>query len=129
MEQGWWPFPQLVLHGDSAYPLKEWLIAPKMNNLNEAKVQRFSRGHKSTRRFVENSIGIFKEKFPCLNHLRVRDPVFAANIFKCCVTLFLTRKNRLMIGFQENDSIDEAPQQDEDKNFPNLMPSIAESNS
>jgi hypothetical protein len=60
--------------------------SPKMNNLHEARMQRFNSAHSSTR-LVENSIGILKEKFPCLYHLRIQDPVFAANIFKCCVTL------------------------------------------
>ncbi|KAG5867265.1 hypothetical protein JTB14_029019 [Gonioctena quinquepunctata] len=46
----------------------------------------FNRAHKQTRRIIENAFGVLKEKFPCLNHLRV-DPVFAANIVKCCATL------------------------------------------
>ena len=35
---------------------------------------------------VENALGILKEKFPCLNYLRVQ-PSFASDIFNCCVTL------------------------------------------
>jgi hypothetical protein len=69
VEEGWWPFSHSVLLGDSTYPLKEWLITLKRNYLHEARAQRSTGAHKNTRRFVGNSVGIFKEKFPCLNHL------------------------------------------------------------
>ncbi|KAJ8909428.1 hypothetical protein NQ315_016450 [Exocentrus adspersus] len=86
MENGWRPHPNAVILGDSAYPLKEWLIPPTYEDaLNPAQTA-FNRAHKRTRRIIENAFGILKEKFPCLNHLRV-NPVFAGNIFKCCVTL------------------------------------------
>lgn len=85
-EAGWRPFPGAIILGDSAYPLREWLIPPTFQNVDHHGVRRFNRAHKSTRRLIENAIGILKEKFPCLNRLRV-NPVFAAEIFKCCVTL------------------------------------------
>lgn len=86
MDDGWRPIPNAIILADSGYPLKEWLITPVANVQNDPAVTRFNRAHKSTRRFVECSIGVLKEKFPCLNYLRV-SPVFAANIFKCCATL------------------------------------------
>lgn len=46
----------------------------------------YNRAHKSTRRLVENSFGILKEKFPCLNYLRLQ-PEFACKVFICCTTL------------------------------------------
>jgi hypothetical protein len=82
---------------------------------------RFSIGH--TRRLVENSIGILKEKFPCLNHLCVQDRVFAANIFKFYVTLcsISCRVEPINdIGFDENCVIDEPSQQYEDEELPQL---------
>ncbi|XP_050308057.1 putative nuclease HARBI1 [Anthonomus grandis grandis] len=86
MENAWRPHPNLVILGDSAYPLKQWLIPPTSENpLNQAQ-QDFNRAHKRTRRVIENAFGILKEKFPCLNYLRV-SPVFAANVFKYCATL------------------------------------------
>lgn len=85
-EAGWRPLPDVILLADSGYPLKEWMIPPTDLNLNDPAVMRFNRAHKSTRRVVENSFGILKEKFPCLNYLRV-NPVFACEIIKCCFTV------------------------------------------
>ena len=36
---------------------------------------------------IECAFRLLKEKFPCLNHLRVIDPRYSCEIFKCCVTL------------------------------------------
>ncbi|XP_063635066.1 putative nuclease HARBI1 [Cydia splendana] len=87
-ENGWRPFPNAFLLGDSAYALKQWLITPNIPveiPITEA-VMRFLRAFKSTRRLVENALGVLKEKFPCLNHLRVQ-PLKACSIFLACVTL------------------------------------------
>ena len=86
MENGWRPFPQAVILGDSAYPLQEWLIPPLHGNPQGQEQAEFNRRHRSTRRLIENALGILKEKFPCLKHLRL-DPVFSANVVKCCATL------------------------------------------
>lgn len=56
-ENGFRPFPNAVILGDSAYPLKEWLIPPIRRNPNDIREVRFNRAHKSTRRIVENSFG------------------------------------------------------------------------
>lgn len=80
MENGWRPIQNGIILGDSAYPLKDWLIPPLSNN------RRFLNAHKSTRRVVENAIGILKEKFPVLNYLRV-SPEMASDVFNCAVTL------------------------------------------
>ncbi|XP_063226892.1 putative nuclease HARBI1 isoform X1 [Bacillus rossius redtenbacheri] len=85
-ENGWRPFPHAILLGDSGYGLKKWLITPNIpvqiprtNALTS-----FLRAFKSTRRLVENALGILKEKFPCLNHLRMQ-PVSACNIILSCI--------------------------------------------
>lgn len=80
MENGWRPIQNGIILGDSAYPLKDWLIPALSNN------RRFLNAHKSTRRVVENAIGILKEKFPVLNYLRV-SPEMASDVFNCAVTL------------------------------------------
>lgn len=80
MENGWRPIQNGIILGDSAYPLKDWLIPPLSNN------RRFLNAHKSTRRVVDNAIGILKEKFPVLNYLRV-SPEMASDVFNCAVTL------------------------------------------
>ncbi|KAL7634679.1 UNVERIFIED_CONTAM: hypothetical protein RMT77_015056 [Armadillidium vulgare] len=92
MEEGWRPHPEGVILGDSAYPLKDWLIPPRYNNPEDNAYRRFNHAHKRTRRLIENAFGILKEKFPCLNHMRM-DPVAAGNIFKCCATLCNFSKN------------------------------------
>lgn len=102
MENGWRPHPNAVILGDSAYPLKQWLIPPTYEDPLNLAQNDFNRAHKRTRRLIENAFGILKEKFPCLNHLRV-DPVFAANIFKCCTTLCNISKNDYEADFAVPD--------------------------
>jgi hypothetical protein len=75
-----------VILGDSAYGLREWLIPPINRNPDDPIERRFNQCHKSTRRIVENTIGILKEKFPCLNHLRLQ-PVKTARVALACVVL------------------------------------------
>lgn len=84
-ENGWRPFPGAVILGDSAYPLKNWLIPPLRRNPDNENERRFNRYHKKTRRLIEDTLGILKEKFPCLNHMRLQ-PVRAAKIvLACCI--------------------------------------------
>ncbi|KAB7495558.1 hypothetical protein Anas_05374 [Armadillidium nasatum] len=71
---------------DSAYPLKQWLMTPLHHDPNNEAERRYNRRLKATRQVIERSIGILKEKFPCLNHLRV-NPVYACNVVKCCASL------------------------------------------
>ncbi|XP_063223351.1 putative nuclease HARBI1 [Bacillus rossius redtenbacheri] len=85
MEGGWRPIPNAIILGDSGYPLLQWLITPTINCVHAGSLA-FNRAHKKTRRIVENAFGILKEKFPCLNYLRL-SPIYAANVFKCCATL------------------------------------------
>jgi hypothetical protein len=83
MEGGWTPLANGIILGDSAYPMKHWLIPPIIRNLNNP-----AQNPKSI-----FSFGILKEKFPCLNHLRV-NPQFAANIVMACAALCnIFRKN------------------------------------
>ena len=71
--------------GDSAYPLKEWLIPPLLNP-NALTEVRYNRAHKSTRRIIENAFGVLKERFACLKSLRVQ-PLEACALIKACCTL------------------------------------------
>lgn len=96
MSAGWRPIPGSIILADSAYPLLNWLIPPSHINVQDEPVLRFNRAHKATRRIVENSIGILKEKFPVLNYMRV-NPRFASNIFKACTALCnISRQNEEM---------------------------------
>ena len=84
-ETGWRPFINGVLLADSAYPLKDWIIPP-LQITSTAAEGRFNAAHKKTRRIIENSFGILKERFSCLYKLRLQ-PTDAGEIFKACCTL------------------------------------------
>lgn len=62
------------------------MIPPINQNSGDTAVQNFNNAHKRTRRLVEDSFGILKEKFPCLNYLRLR-PRTAAKIVLTCSTI------------------------------------------
>lgn len=80
-DNGWRPFPNAILLGDSAYPLKEWLMPPIARPQN-AQERAFNRAHRSTRRLIECTFGIVKESFQCLKRLRVKTPAFACAIIR-----------------------------------------------
>ncbi|CAG7832733.1 unnamed protein product [Allacma fusca] len=71
-DEGWRPFPDAVILGDSGYGASDWLIPPVFNNPNNEAERRFNKHHKKTRRLIECAYGILKERFPCLNHLRLQ---------------------------------------------------------
>jgi len=85
-ESGWRPFPGAIVLGDSAYPLKDWLIPYSPSNLSNEPENRLFTAHRKTRHLIECAYGIMKEKFPCLNLLRV-EPIFAGKIILTCATL------------------------------------------
>jgi hypothetical protein len=76
----------IIYAGDSGYGLKEWLMTPLSNDPEDPAEQAYNRSHKSTRRIVECAYGILKERFPCLQHLRVK-PEYAGLVVLACVTL------------------------------------------
>ena len=84
-----------------AYPLRDWLMPPLNSAPEERPVVRYNRTHKSTRRFVECSIGIVKERFPVLNHMRV-DPEMAGKVFLACVAL---HNVACKVAREENDYV------------------------
>ncbi|KAG5869816.1 hypothetical protein JTB14_037551 [Gonioctena quinquepunctata] len=68
MENGWRPHANAVILGDSAYPLREWLIPPTYDDPMNPVRTAFNRAHKQTRRIIENAFGVLKETFLCLNY-------------------------------------------------------------
>lgn len=83
----WRPFPNAVILGDSGYKAHTWLLTPVLNRPLTNGARRYLRRLKATRQLVECSLGVLKEQFPSLNHLRLRTPETCAMIFIMCVTL------------------------------------------
>jgi zona occludens toxin (predicted ATPase) len=85
-------------------------------------LERFLRAFKSTRRIVENALGIIKEKFPCLNHLRVQ-PIIASKIILSSIVLHniekrLGSQHYIPYSEQSNEQDDEvANNSNEDEVF------------
>lgn len=52
--------------GDSAYPLKMWLLTPYINTNNDQAKERYNRCHSSTRQAIERCNGVLKRRFHCL---------------------------------------------------------------
>lgn len=106
-----------MVTGDSGYGLKSWLIPPLRSNPNDPQEQRFNVAHKRTRRIIENSIGILKNRFMCLKFLRV-GPEFAALVVLACATLHnVARKGDFLVEVEEGEddgggNVDEADDSD-----------------
>ncbi|PAA86975.1 hypothetical protein BOX15_Mlig023435g1, partial [Macrostomum lignano] len=94
LRSGWRPVPGGLLFADSGYWNDDYLITPLLNPQSDQE-RRFNEAHKATRSIVECTIGILKQRLRCLlRPLQVR-PIFAANIFRCCVVLHnLALQNR-----------------------------------
>jgi hypothetical protein len=86
-EEGWRPFPNAVILGDSGYALRDWLLPPIGGVNLSVEEALFNVYHRKTRRIVECYFGVLKQRFACLTiPLRVK-PEYACEIFKCCTVL------------------------------------------
>ena len=101
--EGWRPFPNAVILGDSGFGLSDWLIPPVTSGLRSDSADRFLRAHKSTRRVIENAFSVWKEFFPCLNYLRV-DPINAAKVVMATATLHNIQKKLSNRNFLSSDT-------------------------
>lgn len=115
-DNGWRPFPNAVILGDSGYGLRRWLISPNIpaEIPRRAAVERFLRSHRSTRRLVENALGILKEKFPCLNHLRMQ-PLPACNVILSCLILHNIEKRLGTDTYMPYESCNESERNEEER--------------
>ena len=87
-DRGDLPFDGAVLLGDSAYPLRSWLMTPFLGNPDDDAKKRFNRSHSRTRTIVEQAFGILKQRFYCLRTgLRVKDITLASKIVVACIIL------------------------------------------
>ena len=94
-----------VMLGDSAYPLREWLMTPFLNP-NNVQERRYNQAFKTTRATVERCIGILKRRFHCLHSELRYSPGRACRIITACIVL-----HNLAIDFGtplEDDSADDA---------------------
>lgn len=57
-------FPNAVILGDSAYPLRLWLMTPLHENPNNVAEHVYNRRHKSTRQVIEGAFGTLRRNFP-----------------------------------------------------------------
>ena len=86
LNSGWRPHHLGYLIGDSGYANTNFLLTPLLNTFNEQQV-RFNRAHKKTRRVVECTFGVMKQRFRCLFGPLPFEPLFSCEIIKCCVVL------------------------------------------
>lgn len=69
---GWRPFPGAIILGDSGYQNLSWLLTPNIpSDLPQNGQRKYLRRLKSTRQLTECSIGLLKNKFPCLHYLKL----------------------------------------------------------
>ncbi len=89
LSNGWRPFPNAVLLGDSAYPLLNFLMTAvlKPEDQISASERRFNFSLRKSRFVVENAFGILKSRFRCLDFIRVHDPKKASLIINACFIL------------------------------------------
>lgn len=122
-EEGFRPFPGAVILGDSAYPLREWLMTPFRGD-PEGPRGRYNRAHMKTRNSVERSFGVLKQRFTALKSgLRVRDMVFTSKLVVAAVILHnLCIMHGDVIEAQE-EAVMDAEEDIED--IPNRDPNLA----
>lgn len=77
-----------VVLGDSGYPLQPWLIKAYDNPATEVELA-FNNEHKSIRSHIERQIGIWKQRFRCLNKERRLHykPLISTHIIYACAVL------------------------------------------
>lgn len=84
-----------VLLGDSAYPLREYLLTPiahPHDNIEDL----FNEAQIRTRNVVERTFGIWKRRFPCLSTgLRCKLPLAQDIIIATAVLHNIARNNRI----------------------------------
>ncbi len=96
-EDGTIPYGHLL--GDSAYPIRPWLLTPLLNPENEAE-ENYNRAHAKTRNTIERCFGVLKNRFRCLHitggPIRFRKPQkCCAVIAACCVLHNIARREKL----------------------------------
>lgn len=115
---GWRPDrnPNAVILGDSAYPLKSWLMTPNIPGCTgigrgqrrplTVGMERYLRSFRKTRFIVENTIGILKNEYPILKYgLIITEPSKVSAITLACVALH-NMQNEYVNGRYDNAFIE-----------------------
>uniref|UniRef100_A0A914DF67 DDE Tnp4 domain-containing protein n=1 Tax=Acrobeloides nanus TaxID=290746 RepID=A0A914DF67_9BILA len=80
------PFNGAIILGDSIYPRRPWLCP--MRPHAPANERAFFASHSKTRRLIENTFGIWKNRWRVLKELiRVKSPEYSALIIKSTAIL------------------------------------------
>lgn len=111
-EDGWRPDNDInvIILGDSAYPLTSWLIPPTVraahNQIMELApaIELYQQTLRKTRFIVERTIGILKEEFPCLNYMRIKNTSRISTVIYAAATLH-NMQNRHRRGSYQYDSV------------------------
>lgn len=114
-EQGDLPFQGALLLGDSAYPLRSWLMTPILGAQDRAS-QRYNSAHAKTRNLIERSFAILKNRFHILQSgIRFHSMNLASKIIICCGILH-------NLAIRHGDTYDD----EEDDTEPNQNPRAPE---
>lgn len=104
-------FVEEYILADSAYPLLSTVITPYRDNghLNRNQ-KRFNNVHSSCRVVIEHTLGLLKQRFRQLYHIKLRSiPRICQFIMACCVLHNLAVGDGLHFN-SENDTFDEQPE-------------------
>jgi len=74
-------------------------MVPITINPDQRPEQRYNRSHRATRRLIECTYGILRERFPCINYLRVQ-PEVAGRIVMTATTFHNSEKGRFLLEFR-----------------------------
>ncbi|MCL4156128.1 UNVERIFIED_CONTAM: hypothetical protein GTU68_019153 [Idotea baltica] len=114
-----------VILGDSAYPLRSWLMTP-IRNPNNRNAANYNYHHSKTRVIIENTFGRWKRRFPLLKfpNRRRTIPTILRDIRVAAVLHNLAIDSRA--PDPEDDDDDEHPDNDPDNDCSNDISAINE---
>lgn len=100
-----------ILLGDSAYPLRRYLLTPYRDNGHLTREQKlFNKTLSSCRVDIENTFGHLKQRFRQLYHLKLKDHIRLCHFIRaCCVLHNLGHSADINIFNNEDPITDDQP--------------------